>query len=144
MTMERADFDDLMNLVCGKLLGEGQYRQVFACHLDESWVVKKDTGENYSNIHEYAIYDEAYNTPLRKWLAPARWLSPRGLWLIQDRTEPISKDRLPKSVPSIFCDFKADNWGLLNGRPVCHDYGNHALYVLMRKHAMKRQKANWK
>jgi hypothetical protein len=26
-------------------------------------------------------------------------------------------------VPSMFTDLKVQNWGMLNGRLVCHDYG---------------------
>lgn len=31
-------------------------------------------------------------------------------------------------MPVFLTDFKPENFGLLNGRVVCHDYGNHLLH----------------
>lgn len=141
--MEAAESDDLLNLLCGAKIGEGEYRTVFACHLDARWVVKHDSRKNFSNIAEWEMWTELEETPLGKWLAPVEWLSPAGFWLIQRRTEPLTKDRLPKRVPSIFSDTKLSNWGWLDGRPVCHDYGNHRGYRLIGKHGREMRSAEW-
>lgn len=144
--LEGVESDDLLNMICGDKIGEGQYRTVFACHVNKDWVVKKekDLNSHYSNIHEYDLYSAFMDTPLRVWFAPVHWLSPRGLWLIQSRTQSIPDKLLPKLVPSIFCDFKRDNWGMLNGRVVCHDYGNNCVDSLSKTHGKRLQKAAWR
>lgn len=121
---------DLFNLMCGPKLGTGQHREVYECAMDDSRVVKHDHGTNWSNIEEYKIWCEYRDTPIGKWLAPVHWISPRGLWLIQSRTKPIEIGKFPKRIPALFADIKPDNWGLLDGRPVCHDYGNHGLFIV--------------
>jgi len=134
---------DLFHLICGQMIGEGQYRQVFEHSLDKTKVMKHDSGKNWSNISEYQIWAEFQNTPIGKWLAPVDWVSARGLWLIQARTTPIAIGEFPKRVPAIFSDLKPSNWGMLNGRPVCHDYGNHALFTLVLKEASVLKRVVW-
>ena len=43
--------------------------------------------------------------------------------VIQSRTFPMRPNERPNVVPKWLTDIKDDNWGLLNGKPVCHDYG---------------------
>jgi hypothetical protein len=121
---------DLFGLFCGAELGRGQYRAVYEHQLDKGKVLKHDTCVNWSNVHEFSIWQEFKDTPLGKWLAPVYWLSPRGIWLIQAKTTPIKVGNYPKKIPAIFADLKPSNWGMWRGRPVCHDYGNHSLYTL--------------
>jgi len=132
--------DDLYYLVCGEEIGRGQYRTVHNTVLNKDWVIKRDTGENYSNIMEWQIYDEFKDTHIAKWMAPIYYMSPRGLWLVQAKTEPIQRAQMPDKVPAIFADTKLDNWGMLNGKPVCHDYGNNRLFDLARKPGRKLRK----
>jgi hypothetical protein len=141
--MTQTDTDDLINLLCGKQLGAGQYRTVFQCAIDPERVIKHDNGDNFSNINEWQIFSEFEGTPLEQWIAPVFWLSPRGLWLIQAKTTPIAAGQLPKKVPAIFADTKPDNWGMYKGRPVCHDYGNHNLYNLARRSALVLKRPDW-
>ena len=141
MNLSDMENEDLFNLMCGKVLGRGAYRTVYSCPIREDWVVKLDTCENFSNICEYQIYRELQDTPIGKWLAPVRWVSAKGMWLIQDKTEPIQRKQMPKKIPSLFADIKLDNWGMLKGRPVCHDYGNNYVYELAGKHGRKLKKA---
>jgi len=141
--MDSDDTNDLINLVCGRKLGEGTYRMVFEYAIDKSKVVKRDNGGNFSNINEWQISNEFAGTPLAKWIAPVYWISPRGLWLIQARTTPITLDQLPDKIPAIFADTKIENWGLFEGRPVCHDYGNHRAFVLAGKAGIRMRSANW-
>lgn len=134
---------DLFNLICGKEVGRGQYRTVFEHHFDKKLVVKHDSGENWSNVNEFQLWCEFRDTPLGKWLAPVEWLSPRGLWLIQARTTPIAIGKFPKKVPALFADLKPSNWGIYKGRPVCHDYGNHAIYTVGRQSASQLKPVVW-
>lgn len=134
---------DMVDLVCGGQIGSGVYRTVFECRLNSSWVVKHDSRDNHSNIFEHALWRELAETELGQWLAPVEFVSADGFWLIQHRTEPARLSDLPDKIPSIFCDLKIDNWGILNGRPVCHDYGNSMLFALARKHGPRLTNANW-
>lgn len=141
--MEKKSAVDLVNLVCGREIGRGAYRTVFELRINPQWVIKHDTRENRSNIFEYSTWQELQDTPLRKWLAPCDWLSDDGYWLIQRKTEPIRSADLPKMIPAIFCDLKRENWGMLDGRPVCHDYGNSKLFAIARSHGGRLVKSNW-
>ncbi|WP_338678918.1 hypothetical protein OPV09_17455 [Janthinobacterium sp. TB1-E2] len=141
--MDADDTNDLINLICGRKLGEGTFRTVFECALDKTRVVKHDSGSNFSNINEWQLSNELAATSLASWIAPVYWLSPRGLWLIQAKTTPITLDQLPEKIPAIFADTKVENWGLFEGRPVCHDYGNHRAFVLAGKAGMRMRAANW-
>lgn len=59
--------------------------------------------------------------------------------MIQRRTTPLREDQKPKLVPNFLADLKLENWGMYQGRPVVHDYGNHAIYALARgRHRMIR------
>lgn len=135
--------DDLYHLVCGSEIGRGTYRTVYNTVLNPDWVVKRDTGENYSNIMEWQIYDEFKNNPLARWLAPVYYMSPRGLWLVQAKTEPLQRGQMPDRVPALFADTKPENWGMLNGKPVCHDYGNNRVFDLAGKHGKKLRKVTF-
>lgn len=144
--LEGVESDDLLNLVCGEMIGEGQYRQVFNCHLNPDWVIKKEKAlnTNHSNIYEFGLYSEFMDTEFgRRWLAPIKWLSPRGLWLIQMKTQPVPDGLLPKQIPTLFCDLKRTNWGMLNGRVVCHDYGNNGMFKNLRPNVKRMKKATW-
>ena len=141
--MRKRSAIDLVNLVCGHQLGSGQYRTVFECRLNPDWVVKHDNQNNHSNIFELSMWQELQGTALGKWLAPVEWLSPCGYWLIQHRTQLIRPEELPAKVPAIFCDIKASNWGMLHGRPVCHDYGNNQLFTIARAYGGRLARAVW-
>lgn len=141
--MKKRSAVDLVNLACGAVVGRGVFRTVFECRFNPEWVLKHDTQENRSNIFEHSLWNELRGTALEKWLAPVEWISDDGFWLVQQKTEPLRRADLPKKVPSIFCDLKLANWGMLNGRPVCHDYGNSLLYALARKHGAALKNANW-
>lgn len=134
---------DLFGMFCGKEIGRGQYRTVWQHQLDKKLVIKHDTCVNWSNVHEWSIFCELQYGPLEKWLAPVYWLSPRGIWLIQARTTPLKDGQFPKRVPAMFSDVKPENWGMWRGHPVCHDYGNHALYRLGRKTGALMQTVAW-
>lgn len=127
--------NDAVNWLCAQeLIGMGQYRNVYACGLNPRCVVKWEHSENqFCNPSEFMIWEELKDTPLRKWLAPVRAISPCGIWLLQDRCQIMEKADRPKRVPEFLSDLKAENWGMLRGHPVCFDYGNHKLFVMAAK-----------
>lgn len=119
---------DMFHLICGRKLGEGAYRAVYGCAYDDSLVVKFEIpSKSFSNAAEWRIWEDVRDhKKTRKWLAPCINISNCGSILIQKRTQPLPKDyELTKKIPDWLCDVKRSNWGLLDGKLVCHDYGNH-------------------
>lgn len=148
---------DGLRMVLGDLLGEGRDRAVYACRFDPSLVVKVDhrvadgstERQNEAEWRLWQVVEEGATEPsggrdkfrrIRRWLAPCVGLSDAGTFLVQRRTEPLPADyRLPRKMPRFLYDLKRSNFGLLDGRLVCHDYGiiapvllNNALLVALR------------
>lgn len=115
---------DTIAMLLGERLGSGIGREVYVFALDETKVIKLENGSrSFQNMLEWELWQSLEDTPHAKWLAPCRHISPTGIVLIQDRTEPLRKGDGPKLMPRWLCDFKLENYGKLNGRTVCHDYG---------------------
>jgi hypothetical protein len=118
--------DCALNAICGELLGRGQYRCVYA--LDDKRVLKvEDRGDAFCNPHEWAIWCDCPEQ-WQKWFAPCLSIDDFGIALIQRRTKPLTEKQWASltEIPDFMADIKRENWGWLDGRPVCHDYGNHA------------------
>lgn len=141
-TLPKTVTNDFLSMMLGERLGTGKTREVYVHGLDSSLVVKLETvdSRDFCNVHEWSLWNEtvARSLPARerktvqKWLAPCISISPMGSVLIQARTEPI--DKVPRYVPDFLADTHPQNWGLYEGRPVMHDYGNHAIYQLAFRH----------
>ena len=132
---------DFFNLLTGRSLGTGAYREVFELRLNPEYVVKMDytTNDAFSNVKEWLFW-EAYkeDKKVSEWLAPCVSISSCGICLIQKRTEPARRSDLPDKVPGFCTDLKIENWGLLDGKPVMHDYGSMILTV-----SSRLKKAEW-
>jgi hypothetical protein len=116
---------ELFNLVCGDLIGEGAFRKVYAHRGDPTVVVKvEEGGRSFSNIIEWETWQQLQYMKLGEWLAPCLDISSAGSVLIQRRALPVRRGELPDRVPKIFTDLKIENWGMLDGKVVCVDYGN--------------------
>lgn len=135
--------EDLLNLVTGTQIGWGQYRRVYEHAFDKKLVIKQDSGQNFSNINEWQVWNEFKDEPLGKWLAPVLFCSARGLWIVMAKTRPIPIGKFPKRIPALFSDIKPENWGMFRGRPVCHDYGNHAVFTVAKPHLAKLKSVLW-
>lgn len=133
---------DLSRLVVGQLIGSGVFRQVFEWLPDQSLVVKVENGaQSFANVIESEVWSRVKDTKFARWFAPVIQISDNGSVILQARTEAIRQSELPDRVPAFFTDLHARNWGLLDGRPVCHDYG---LNLLMENGMTQRmQKVNW-
>lgn len=121
---------DAFNLLCGRKIGYGMTRQVFECNIDKKYVVKVENDEprsHFQNIMEWMVWRRVCGTDIEKWFAPVHEMSPDGRLLLMHRTTPVSGMHMPNKMPSFFTDFKSSNYGLLNGKVVCHDYGSHLL-----------------
>lgn len=134
---------DLYSMVTGRMLGVGASRIVFDYAPDPTLVIKFETGGGgFSNVMEWDIWENMqFDKRLSKWLAPCLMISPCGSILLQRKTTPLSIDHLPKKIPRFFTDLKYQNWGMLDGKPVCHDYGNHRAYSGGNLHQLV--KADW-
>lgn len=140
--------NDLASLFLGEKLGAGTYRDVYALGIDKDLVVKiearndNEGNPHFCNVAEMDIWLHSRDHAWRKWLAPCLFISNYGAVLIQRRTQPCPLSKLPKKVPNFLADLKPENWGLYDGRPVVHDYGNHAVYHVARG-AHKMVKGHW-
>jgi len=134
-------------LFCGEQIGEGQFRQVYRHGTDPSLVVKFDlTNAGFHNVQEWLLWREAEDCgyDIRHWLAPCCAISQSGSVLIQQRTDSLPRASLPAWVPSVLTDLKPDNWGLLDGRPVCHDYALTLLYDKALFGKLRVRPAEWR
>jgi hypothetical protein len=110
-------------LIKGKIIGSGSTREVFQHKQNVNWVVKvEEGGKSFANAIEWDTWLHA-NPELREWLCPCIDISPAGSVLIMQKAEPIRASELPKKLPALFTDLKISNWGMINGKPVCIDYG---------------------
>lgn len=135
---------DLVDLVAGQRIGRGQYREVFEFRHDPTCVIKRSINDrHHHNILEFEAWCIIHeDKELSKWFAPCVRISDLGLWLIQKRTTAITKEQLPDKVPYIITDLKPGNWGIYEGRPVCHDYGNVHVRALTAG-GKRMRKADW-
>lgn len=118
---------EFINLFLGEKLGEGSYREVYALRTDDTKVIKIERyARSFSNVHEWEVWKNTYPESWKRWLAPCHYISDSGTVLIQSRVTPVTK--LPEKLPSFLTDIKLSNWGKLNGRVVCCDYGNHKFF----------------
>jgi len=133
---------DFMHTLLGDVIGQGAFRRVYECTINPEIVIKIETdGYYHHNVHENEVWERVEWTSHAKWFAPVINISPCGKVLVQKRTEPIPKNKLPEKIPNYFTDTKPDNWGLFDGRPVCHDY---SINLLMEKGMSNRLvKAKW-
>lgn len=116
---------DLFRLICGEKIGSGVAREVYVYNLNPEYVVKIETlGCSFQNVVEWGAWDDFSEVKsVAKWLAPCLHISPCGTILVQRRTDPIGPSEAPKRMPKFLTDFKYSNYGRLDGKIVCHDYG---------------------
>ena len=134
LDLSQALFRELSGFVVGERLGGGQYRTVYACAFDPRLVVKVEehiTGR-FCNVDEWNLWNAVRERPeIARWFAPVRFISASGNFLIQDRTQPIT--RLPRQVPNFMADIRTENMGKLKGRPVFHDFANTLIDAMTMK-----------
>lgn len=116
---------ELMYLFVGEKIGDGSARKVYSLRQDDTKVVKIETGSSsFQNIIEWEIWTRfKNNTRVAKWLAPCHWISASGTHLIMSKCDNLRSNEIPKKVPKFLIDHKPDNFGLLDGKVVCRDYG---------------------
>lgn len=130
---------DFFRLVAGDYLGGGMSRQVYECRLDPTLVIKFETDSfRFQNVMEWQVWDRVrWVDGVKNWFCPLVSISPCGTILLQKKAQDLRDKELPKRVPAFFTDFKKENWGMYQGRPVIRDFGTH---LLMENGMTKRMK----
>lgn len=123
--IEPAILEDFLNLMAGRQLGRaGMSRKVFEIPLNEKYVVKIEEGEyRFQNVMEYEFWRQVEGTKHEHWFAPCHSISPNGRVLIMRKTYPMAPSQYPDKIPAFLTDTKYSNYGMLDGKFVCHDYG---------------------
>ena len=115
---------EAFRMLCSQVIGEGSARKVYSSAILPDCVVKvEESSKSFQNIAEWQAWQQVKDTPAAKWFAPCVEISPSGSVLLMRRVERVPKSMYPKRVPAFFTDLKRANWGLLEGRMVCCDYG---------------------
>lgn len=133
---------DFFRLFCGVKIGEGMSRAVHACSVRPDLVVKIETAAGtFQNAVEWETWTQLKDTPSARWLAPCEHISDCGTVLLQRRTDPMKAGQEPGKMPVFLSDFKRDNYGVLDGRIVCHDYGTSL--VISHGASTRLKKVDW-
>ncbi|WP_439397025.1 hypothetical protein ACRQ5Q_08330 [Bradyrhizobium sp. PMVTL-01] len=136
-------YDEARSILCGERLGQGTASEVFLLKPNPDFVVKLEiTAQSFQNVAEWEIWSYVRGNPMERWFAPCKMISDSGTMLIQRRVQPLRLHELPKRIPEFLCDLKPENFGLLDGRFVCSDYGTMVRSLSL---ASKRLvKAEWR
>lgn len=135
---------DFWSVMAGRELGKGVARRVFEFKPDPTLVIKiEDGARSFQNVAEWQVWEAVQFTRWARWFAPCYDIGSSGSVLMMKRTEPIPKGRLPKQLPDFLTDIKPENFGLLDGRLVCHDYGLAPAVMLGRALSDRMRKAHW-
>ena len=128
MSENAAIHRDVFWLMADRLISNGISRNVYTSSVFPDCVVKvEEDACMFQNVMEWQTWGKVRGTALEKWFAPCKWISPNGSVLIMKKTtEPAEKHYL-KQLPVFLTDTKRSNYGMYQGRLVCHDYGTSLL-----------------
>lgn len=113
---------EILEAVVGPMIANGTSRSVFSCKYDSNVVLKFQKSYGQQNAMEAHVWERYRNDPrVSRWLAPIYSRSSNNRVIVQARTMPLVSR--PRKLPAFLNDHKVQNYGILNGRVVCHDYG---------------------
>lgn len=129
--------DCALDLFVAEQIGRGAYRSVYGVKHDPTLVLKIEyCGGSFHNITEWNVWEAVKDTPVSDWFAPCIEIDAWGSALFQRKVEVFETEKEFRDavnmtrggvIPSMFDDIRFNNFGLLDGRVVCMDYGlNHA------------------
>lgn len=131
---------EFMRIFLGVRIANGADRAVYDLRYSPKYVAKVEgESRSFHNAIEWQIWQRLEGSPLAKWLAPCLDISPCGSILIQRKTTPIARG--PDRLPSFLGDVKLENFGLLDGRVVCHDYSR--LRLVEPNFSIRMRKVRW-
>ena len=120
--------DGLVGAFLEDVVGEGYARRVYSIIGQPQLVAKVElTPGTFQNVAEWSTWSMVQFSDWADWFAPCRRISPCGTVLIQERTKPLDGLNLPEKLPDFLSDLKRENFGLINGVLVCHDYALNLL-----------------
>lgn len=114
---------DMVQGMAGKKIGQGASRAVFEWIPDPKLVLKIEIAATFQNVMEWEVYDYLSGTEWAKYLARPVFIGSYGSVLLMQKTQPLNDSQLPRLLPDWISDRKRENFGWLDGRVVCHDYG---------------------
>lgn len=133
--------NSVMSMFVGDKIGSGASRDVYALLHDETLVMKVErTARTFHNQTEHLIWQEMKDWPISDWFAPVTAIDSYGSVLFQKRTQPFECEKDFKAavtrtrggvLPDVFADIHYANFGILDGRVTCHDYGYHYFFEQM-------------
>jgi len=140
---------DLLSAILETEVGRGMNRIVYTSKLFPGTVIKVASTRNLKNaisdnMAELAIWESIEMMPerVKKWFCPCISIGCHGTILFMKYAEICSNaSQLPTRVPSFFTDLKVENWGILNGTPVCVDYAKTLVHNVFLNKATRA--ADW-
>lgn len=130
--------NSILSLFVGDKIGSGASRDVYSLLHRPDCVLKVEfEARTFNNQTEWLVWEEMRGWPIADWFAPCVDIDSYGNVLIQKRTKPFRCEKdfhaaLTKTrggvVPAVFDDVHYGNFGMLDGRVVCHDYGYHRFF----------------
>jgi hypothetical protein len=121
-----------LNLWVDKQIGSGAFRRVYSLGNPEMVLKIEYSGKEFCNVLEAKVWWAVKDTPLEEWFAPVIDIDTMGVALLQSRTKPFDSEEEFKAqiakthggaLPAFFDDVHFGNFGMLDGKVVCHDYG---------------------
>lgn len=118
---------ELFHLICADRIGIGLSREVFDSKILPNSVIKvEENAGRFQNVIEWETWQRVKTTHFGKWFCPCEHISACGSVLIMRKTTtPVI---FPKRLPVFLGDHKRKNYGMVDGRFVCHDYGTNLLF----------------
>ncbi len=130
--------NSILAMFIGDEIGRGASRTVFEVLHDSSLVMKVErTGRTFHNQTEYLVWQEVKNWPIGDWFSPVVDIDSYGNVLFQKKTTPFESEKEFNAaltmtrggvLPRVFDDIHFANFGMLDGRVTCHDYGYHTFF----------------
>lgn len=134
---------DTFSLVAGEKIGSGISRAVYVYRPDPTLVVKFEAArERFENATEWSLWQHVKDVKrVSRWFAPCVAISDSGAVMLQRRVMTAQPREYLDKLPAFLTDTKRSNFGILDGRLVCCDYGTH----LMLENGMtaRMRKAEW-
>ncbi len=93
--------DDALTLLCGELLGAGASRHVYTYVPNPTDTVIKVEMERrwFQNVKEWMVWEAVRHVDhARPWFAPAIRISEFGVFMLQERTRPVTLAELRKEL----------------------------------------------
>lgn len=121
--------DEMLSVIMDPGHKEGVFRNVyFSVHMPNAVFKVEAHGQHFCNVQEWKTWNEVRDTQWSGYFAPCIEISYSGNVLVMARTKPITKFPKDLKLPDFFIDVKPENFGLLKGRIVCHDYGGSRIF----------------